>query len=184
LITIGRAFEREPGFSSHLCTDWKEALAVGQQAANCVLIVSESLLSEATIAALRAHTPNWHILVNGHRIPDRSPSEWFRKGFVGYLNHDSTPDMARKAVEHVLAGELWADRKVMSDMVRLMSPTIHDTRFTRREREVLEKVAAGLDNRRIAEDLFVTRETVRWHLRTAYAKLGIHDRAALVALAH
>jgi DNA-binding CsgD family transcriptional regulator len=38
---------------------------------------------------------------------------------------------------------------------------------------------AGMDNRSIAEDLFITRETVRWHLRSAYSKLGVHDRQAL-----
>jgi LuxR family maltose regulon positive regulatory protein len=59
---------------------------------------------------------------------------------------------------------------------------IDDPRFTRREIEILRRLAAGEDNRQIAESLFISRETVRWHLRSAYAKLGVHNRNAAASL--
>jgi DNA-binding CsgD family transcriptional regulator len=55
-------------------------------------------------------------------------------------------------------------------------------RLTAREHEILQGVADGATNQEIAENLFVTRETVRWHLRAVYNKLGVHSRDAVVAL--
>jgi DNA-binding NarL/FixJ family response regulator len=45
-----------------------------------------------------------------------------------------------------------------------------------REREVLELVAAGLRNREIAERLMISSNTVKFHLRAIYARLGVRNR--------
>jgi DNA-binding CsgD family transcriptional regulator len=50
-----------------------------------------------------------------------------------------------------------------------------------REREVLELVSEGLSAPEIAERLYVSADTVRTHLKHAYAKLGAHDRGSAVA---
>ena len=55
--------------------------------------------------------------------------------------------------------------------------------LTDREREVLELVAEGLDNRRIAQRLALSEQTVRNHLSTVLTKLGVGDRAAAIAKA-
>lgn len=47
------------------------------------------------------------------------------------------------------------------------------------ERRVVQLAASGLSNREIAEELFVTIKAVEWHLRNAYAKLGISSRREL-----
>jgi DNA-binding CsgD family transcriptional regulator len=49
------------------------------------------------------------------------------------------------------------------------------------ERRVAQLAASGLSNREIAEELFVTRKAVEWHLRNAYVKLGISSRRDLPA---
>jgi DNA-binding CsgD family transcriptional regulator len=54
--------------------------------------------------------------------------------------------------------------------------------LTRREREILGLVAAGLTNRQIVAGLSVSSGTVRKHLDNVYAKLGVPGRAAAVAL--
>jgi DNA-binding CsgD family transcriptional regulator len=41
--------------------------------------------------------------------------------------------------------------------------------------------ASGMTNREIAEELFVTRKAVEWHLSNAYTKLGIASRKELPA---
>jgi pimeloyl-ACP methyl ester carboxylesterase/DNA-binding CsgD family transcriptional regulator len=55
--------------------------------------------------------------------------------------------------------------------------------LTRREREVLELVARGLDNTAIARALFISPKTVRNHTSTIFAKLGAGHRAEAVVLA-
>lgn len=55
--------------------------------------------------------------------------------------------------------------------------------LTRREREVVDLAAAGLTNREIGASLFISAGTVRKHLDNVYAKLGVRNRAAAVAVA-
>ena len=49
-----------------------------------------------------------------------------------------------------------------------------------REREVLELVARGYDNRRIARELFLSDKTVRNHVSSLFAKLDVPDRAEAI----
>jgi PAS domain S-box-containing protein len=55
--------------------------------------------------------------------------------------------------------------------------------LTRREREVVTLIAMGFETNEIAQELHVSPETVRTHVRNAMAKLGAHTRAQLVAIA-
>jgi PAS domain S-box-containing protein len=55
--------------------------------------------------------------------------------------------------------------------------------LTRREREVVTLIAMGCETAQIAQELHVSPETVRTHVRNAMAKLGAHTRAQLVAIA-
>jgi len=64
------------------------------------------------------------------------------------------------------------------------SPSRSSTRpLTRREREVVTLIAMGRETAQIAQELHVSQETVRTHVRNAMAKLGAHTRAQLVAIA-
>lgn len=58
----------------------------------------------------------------------------------------------------------------------------HD--LTPRELEVLDRVARGLDDARIAAELGVSRSTVRNHLAAIFAKLGVSRRAQAIVAAH
>jgi DNA-binding NarL/FixJ family response regulator len=55
--------------------------------------------------------------------------------------------------------------------------------LTRRERDVLELIARGLDNATIAKRLFVSSATVRNHATHIFAKLDVRTRAHAVARA-
>jgi LuxR family maltose regulon positive regulatory protein len=57
-----------------------------------------------------------------------------------------------------------------------------DETLSRRESDVLEQVIQKLSNKQIAKTLFITPETVKWHLSNIYRKLGVTDRrrAALI----
>jgi DNA-binding NarL/FixJ family response regulator len=56
--------------------------------------------------------------------------------------------------------------------------------LTQREREVVQLVAAGLSNDRIARQLVVSPLTAKTHVSRAMTKIGAHDRAQLVVFAY
>jgi DNA-binding CsgD family transcriptional regulator len=56
--------------------------------------------------------------------------------------------------------------------------------LTRMQAQVVSLVSVGLSNREVADRLGISTETVRKHLATAYARTGVNNRAAIVALAY
>ena len=56
--------------------------------------------------------------------------------------------------------------------------------LTKREIEVLMRIAGGATNRQVAEQLFISEKTVGRHLANIYTKLGVSSRTAAVAWAH
>ena len=55
--------------------------------------------------------------------------------------------------------------------------------LTKREREVMRLAAEGLNNREIAECLFISEITVRHHMTSVFEKLGVANRFELLRLA-
>jgi DNA-binding NarL/FixJ family response regulator len=115
-----------------------------------------------------------------------------RVGAVGYLLKDSDPDRLAFALRGVVSGEAALPRRLMArvlDHVRdgesrrrigLRMP--RTARLTDREWEVLELMHDEMSTRDVARRLSVSPVTVRRHLSSAVAKLGVDDRGAALAL--
>jgi DNA-binding NarL/FixJ family response regulator len=56
-------------------------------------------------------------------------------------------------------------------------------RLTRSERAVFQLLCTGLPNKQIADRLVISQNTVRYHLKQVYAKLGVRSRAHAMARA-
>ena len=101
-----------------------------------------------------------------------------RIGCAGLLSRDATVEQALRALDAVLDGELWLSRKMVSSTLRkLLCEAKHH--LTYRESQILSLLSENLKNGEIARRLFISPETVRWHLRSLYNKLGTHDRATI-----
>jgi DNA-binding NarL/FixJ family response regulator len=97
-------------------------------------------------------------------------------GALGYLLKDASVPELLTAVRAAARGEpVLAPRAANHVLGRLRSP------LSPRELAVLRLVAGGATNRAAASRLFVSEASVKTHLQHAYAKLGVHDRAAAVA---
>ena len=55
--------------------------------------------------------------------------------------------------------------------------------LSERERDILRLLAVGRANRAIGEELRISENTVKWHLKNVYGKLGVENRTAAVLAA-
>ncbi len=115
-----------------------------------------------------------------------------RAGAVGYLPKDTRPDRLAAALCGVLKGEAALPRtlvgRVLSEFRGLGSPTAETLRvggveLTPRESEILRLLRAGKTTIQIGELLSLSPITIRRHISSGVAKLGVADRdAALRAI--
>lgn len=101
-------------------------------------------------------------------------------GATGYLLKDAPRDELLRAVHAAAAGNVALAPSVASRLVgRVRTPEA--TLLSPRELEVLALVADGSTNRAAGARLHLSEATVKTHLLSIYAKLGVGDRAAAVA---
>jgi len=101
-------------------------------------------------------------------------------GATGYLLKDATRDELVRAVHAAARGHAVLAPSVASRLVdRVRTPEA--TLLSPRELQVLALVADGATNREAGARLHVSEATVKSHLLSVYAKLGVGDRAAAVA---
>ncbi|MFE6996538.1 response regulator [Microbacterium sp. NPDC057659] len=101
-------------------------------------------------------------------------------GAAGYLLKDAQPAELLDAIRGAAAGKTVLASAVASRLVgRVRAPEA--TLLTPRELEILGLVADGATNRAAGERLHLSEATVKTHLLSIYAKLGVGDRAAAVA---
>ncbi|MBB6346460.1 response regulator [Nonomuraea muscovyensis] len=103
-------------------------------------------------------------------------------GATGYLLKDAAREELARGVEAAARGEAVLSPSVAT---RLMGQVRRPADpLSGRELEILRLVAQGTTNREAAARLFISEATVKTHLLHIYAKLGVNDRAAAVAVAY
>ena len=107
-------------------------------------------------------------------------------GAVGYLLKDAEPDDVIEGVRAVSRGESPLHPRAARQLLGARQPAPTAVDLTPRELEVLALVRAGLANKQIARRLGITDRTVKAHLTSAFARIGVVDRtqAALWAERH
>lgn len=102
-------------------------------------------------------------------------------GATGYLLKDAPTEELTAAIRAASAGEVALGPAVQKRLLgRMRTPSVS---LTKRELEVLELVSAGRSNDEVAQELFVSRATVKTHLVHVFDKLGVESRTAAVARA-
>lgn len=107
-------------------------------------------------------------------------------GARGLVHRDSPADTVRDAVRAVTEGGLFVDPSLGATIVELAAVAIRarsGTTLTAGELRVLTRFPRGLTNRQIAEDLGISRNTVKTHVRNILRKLDARDRAQAARLA-
>lgn len=114
-----------------------------------------------------------------------------RSGADGYLLKDTEPEELLIQLRQIVAGRLILTEGLSEHLARAMRTkdepqSVDQPRFTPREKEVLDLIAEGLNNKQIARRLDLSEGTVKVHVKHLLKKLGLRSRleAALWAVEH
>lgn len=135
---------------------------------------------EATRRVTRA-SPRTRVIILTSFHEDEHIFPAIRAGALSYVLKAIDPDDLADAVRRAHAGEAVLDPRVASRMVQELSGARRDEldpfgELTEREREVLGLIAAGKNNREIAETLVISVKTVKSHITNILSKLHLADR--------
>jgi DNA-binding NarL/FixJ family response regulator len=145
------------------------------------------------IQALQTEMPEIHVLVLTVSEMEEDLFASIKYGAKGYLLKKAEPDELIQAIHHVARGEsimspLMAT-KLLTEFQGLASgvekkPAEKSTaELSPREGEVLQLVAKGATNREIADELFISENTVKTHLQNIMEKLHLANRSQAAAYA-
>jgi two-component system NarL family response regulator len=148
--------------------------------------------ADATRAILKEH-PACKIIFLTMSEEDEDLFAAIRSGAKGYLLKNMHPAKLISTLRSVQKGESALSRsmtlRLMEELARTKEPQRAgegDPTLTRRELEVLRELAAGLSNQEIAKRLFISENTVKYHVHSILEKLNLPDRrdAAIYAREH
>lgn len=107
-------------------------------------------------------------------------------GAHGYLLKTAEPEEIAAALRAAMAGRGTFDADVLHAAAAGMQTRAAAQELTEREREVLKLLAAGRSNQEIGDSLYIGLKTVKTHVSSILAKLGVGDRtqAAVYAIRH
>jgi two-component system, NarL family, nitrate/nitrite response regulator NarL len=191
---------------------WKEAFADAVLTSASPALVNSSMClwmffsatqRKADIASITALTKL------GAKVVVMTDSESTEQAFTAiaagasaYIHYLATPLVFRRVAASIESGGLWLGTDLMSTLIQSTAKivaslpvpttaisTLDPARLTSsisgltdRERAVAEAVAAGKNNKEIAQDLVITERTVKAHLSAAFKKLKVRDRLQLVLM--
>ncbi len=163
--------------------DGAEAVAAAVEHTPDIVLVDLVMPNVDGIEALRElrdRVPSARAIVLSSFIDDEKLLPAVRAGAAGYLLKDVQPQELVDAIRTVHAGGALLHPKVAS---RLLEEMATDP-LTPREREVLSLIGRGMANKVIARELSLSEKTVKAHVSSILAKLGVTDRtqAALYAV--
>ncbi|MTI48579.1 response regulator [Sporosalibacterium faouarense] len=118
-------------------------------------------------------------------------NETINIGANGYVLKDAESDSLIKAIRDVANGETYIQPSISSLLASEMSSEETKTEdqlkieaLTKREYEVLILIAEGLNNREIAEKLFISEKTVKNHVSNIFKKIEVCDRIQAAIFAY
>jgi two-component system, NarL family, response regulator LiaR len=171
----------------------------GQQAVDVVAATRPDVLlldlympvqdGHAVLAALREMPQRPAVVVLTSATADEHLVRAVHAGATSYLLKTAPAEQVVTAVREAAAGSASLSPELLTRLTQaLRRPPPPDPLqpLSPRERDVLQLIARGHSNRQIARDLAIGEQTVKTHVRSILAKLGLQDRvqAAIFALRH
>jgi DNA-binding NarL/FixJ family response regulator len=153
-----------------------------------VLLIDIDLSAGDVFAALKqikARRPGLCVVVLTSLVDRRLVRQAMAMGVSGYLLKDVSAFDLAQALRSAVVGRLVLAQEATEALVGSVGHDEDESNsLSRREQEVLQLVAQGQSNNAIAEQLCISRSTVKYHVSRIFEKLGVSNRAQAIALAH
>ena len=127
------------------------------------------------IHELRKAEPSLGIVAHGERAERHLANAALLAGASAYVARTAGPEELRRAVQAALQQESFVDPAV--------PPKGSRGKLTRRQRQILQRLADGESTTVAARELDLSEETIKTHTKNALARLGARNRTHAVAIA-
>jgi two-component system nitrate/nitrite response regulator NarL len=169
-----------------------EGIALAEQLQPDLVLLDlnmESMDGNETLHALRALGCTARVAMLTVSDQEDDLVNALRAGADGYLLKDTEPEELLRQLRQIVDGRLVLTEGLTEHLARAMRRQAEpapagQSRLTPREREVLDLIASGLNNKLIAKELDLSEGTVKVHVKHLLKKLGLRSRleAALWAV--
>ena len=192
LSELGRVLERASFEVVGTTTSEAHALQLLRQQQPDVLIFEPEACTSASsrfLAAARSAAPGLKAVAVSSVDDPEAIRATLQSGAWAYVLKDAQPEDIAVAVRQAFATSIYlAGTADVGERVNATPAAQSDgsgfSVLTRREREILALVAEGHSNSAMAKRLWVTEQTVKFHLSNIYRKLGVANRTAASRWAH
>ncbi len=164
--------------------DGAEAVALASDLAPDILLMDVRMPKLSGIEAasrIREQVPTTRILMLTVSNEEEDLFDALKAGAVGYLLKGADLEEVKSAIEAVYQGESFVSpqmaTKLIAEFTSLSKEQVERRpKITKREQEVLQCLAKGMSNKKIAEELYISENTVKNHVRNILEKLQLESR--------
>jgi DNA-binding NarL/FixJ family response regulator len=143
------------------------------------------------LALLREHHPQATVVVCSGNEDEETVQKALLGGATAFVNKSITPAdlppilrQARKGTVRFAAPQVVPTLITRATRQSRFDDARGETGLTARELEILESVARGLSNRAVGKELFLSDQTVKFHLHKIYRKLRVANRTEAAQTAY
>jgi NarL family two-component system response regulator LiaR len=172
-------------------TDGEEAVAKALELKPDVILMDLVMPKKDGIEAITEivqQNPDARILAITSFSDKDKAIQAIKAGAMGFMMKDTSPESMLQAIREVQQGNPWLSaeitRMLMHEDIRAKESSSEAVDLTAREMDVLRLIAQGLSDKDIADQLSVSKATVRYHVTNILTKLDLENRtqAALYAI--
>lgn len=185
--------EQEPAISVvGEAADGLQAISMAETLQPDILLLDIQMPGLGGIEALlhiHKKSPRTRVLILSGFSNDEFMIQALQLGARGYLEKTLSHKDVAKAIRAIYNGEIWADRKVLTQVMENLYRKVHGVNapfletqetLTDRERDIVRWVIQGMTNKEIAARLGISDKTVKTHLSNIFSKLKINRRLELI----
>jgi DNA-binding NarL/FixJ family response regulator len=131
---------------------------------------------EATRQIVAAHHPSVRVVILTSFSARDDIMSALDAGAAGYLLKDAEPEELLAGVRAAARGDAPLAPRAAREVLSARTESTTGPQLSARESEVLQLVAQGLPNKRIARELQISEKTVKAHLTQIFQRIGVTDR--------